>query len=92
MEKEMSLYSARKEILSILEELQQVQSTSITDSNRISGDFCSDTVFNLSKKFLSDMEVKILKKGLDYASIQNKINETELRRAFEDFIRQIRHK
>ena len=69
-----------KEILSILEELEQVQSTSITGSDRISGYFCSDTVFNLSKKFLSDMEIKILEKGLDYAPIQNKINEPELRR------------
>ena len=71
-----------KEILSILEKLEQVQSTSITGSDRISGYFCSDTVFNLSKKILSDMEIKILEKGLDYAPIQNKINEPELRRDF----------
>ena len=31
------------------------------------------------------MEIKILEKGLDYAPIQNKINEPELRRDFEDF-------
>ena len=42
-----------KEILSILEELEQVQSKSITDSDRLSDYFCSDTVFNL----------KFLKKG-----------------------------
>ena len=54
-----------KEILSILEELEQLQCRSITNSNRISGYFCSDTVFNLSKKVLSDMEIKILEKGLD---------------------------
>ena len=76
-----------KEILSILEELEQVQSTSITNSDRISGYFCSDTVFNLSKKVLSDMEIKILEKGLDYAPIQIKINKPELRRDFEDFAR-----
>ena len=87
MEKRTSLFfcTQDKEILSILEELEQVQSTSITDSDRISGYFCSDTVFNLSKKVLSDMEIKILEKGLDYAPIQNKINEPELRRDFEDF-------
>ena len=33
--------------------------------------FCSDTVFNLSKRVLSDMEIKILEKGLDYAPVQN---------------------
>ena len=41
-----------QEILSILEELEQVQNTSVTGSDRISGYFCSDTVFNLSKKVL----------------------------------------
>ena len=76
-----------KEILSILEELEQVQSTSINKSDRISGYFCSDTVFNLSKKVLSDMEIKILEKGLDYVPIQSKINQPELRRDFEDFAR-----
>ena len=76
-----------KEILSILEELEQVQSTNITNSDRISGYFCSDTVFNLSKKVLSDMEIKILEKGLDYVAIQSKINQPELRRDFEDFAR-----
>ena len=38
------------------------------------------------------MEIKILGKGLDYAPIQNKINEPELRRDFEDFARQVRLK
>ena len=41
-----------KEILSILEKLEQIQSASITNSNQISGYFWSDTVFNLSKKSL----------------------------------------
>ena len=81
-----------KEILSILEELEQVQSTSITGSDRISGYFCSDAVFNLSKKVLSDMEIKILEKGLDYAPIQNKVNEPALRGDFEDFARRMRLK
>ena len=76
-----------KEILSILEELEQEQSTSITNSDRISGYFCSETVFNLSKKVLSDMKIKILEKGLDYVPIQSKINQPELRRDFEDFAR-----
>ena len=81
-----------KEILSILKELEQVQSTRITNSDRISGYFCSDTVFNLSKKVLPDMEIKILEKRLDYAPIQNKINKPELRRDFEDFAGRMRLK
>ena len=94
MEKKTSLSfcTQDKEILSILEELEQVQSTNITGSDRITGCFCSDTVFNLNKKGLSDMEIKILEKGLHYAPIQNKTNEPELRRNFEDFARRMRHK
>ena len=59
-------YTQDKETLSILEELEQLQGTSIMGSDRISGCFCSGTAFNLSKKVLSDMEIKILEKGLDY--------------------------
>ena len=84
-------YTQDKEILSILKE--QVQSTTITDSDRISGYFCSNTDFNLSKKVLPDMEIKILEKGLDYTPIQNKINKPEcLRRDFKDFARRMRLK
>ena len=71
------------------EELDQ-QST--TYQNRLTGYFCSYTVFNLSKKVLSDVEIKVLEKGWDYAPIQNKINEPELRRDFENFCRQMRLK
>ena len=33
----------------------------------------------------SDVETRVLEKGLDYAPIQRKINEPELRRNFNDF-------
>ena len=46
--------------------------------NRLSGYFCSDTIFNLSQKALMDSKIKVLEKGLDYAPIQSKINEPEL--------------
>ena len=83
-------------MLSILEELQSKSPSkafNINDSNdRISGYFCSDTVFTLSKKVLTDIEIKVLEKGLDYAPIQNKINEPELRRDFEEFCWRMRLK
>ena len=47
--------------------------------------FIPGTVFNLSKKVLSDAEIKFWKKVSDYAPAQNKINEPELRRGFEIF-------
>ena len=54
--------------------------------------FCSETVFNLSRKVLTETEIKILEKGLDFASIQRKINEPELRSDFEEFCRRVRVK
>ena len=37
---------------------------------RLSGSFVSDTVLNLSRKVLTDTEMKVLEKGLDFAPIQ----------------------
>ena len=36
-----------------------------------------------------DTEIKILEKGLDYAPIQNKVNEPELRQDFDKFSRKM---
>ena len=77
------------ELLQILEELQN--SNEIISSNsscdvipdiRLKGYFCPDTVFNLSGKVLSESEIKVLGKGLDFARFQRKVNEPELRRDF----------
>ena len=88
------LSSQDEEVISILEELQRKSpSKAFNNSNdRISRYFCSDAVFNLSKKVLTDIEIKVLEKGLDYAPIKKKINELELRRDFEEFCRRIRLK
>ena len=64
----------------------------VTNDGRLVGYFCSNTVFNLSRKALTDIEIKVLEKGLDFAQIQNKINEPELRSDFEEFARRIRTK
>ena len=58
----------------------------------MTGYFCSDTLFNLSNRVLSDNEIKVLEKGLDLAPIQRKINEPELRSDFGEFCRQMRIK
>ena len=41
---------------------------------------------------MSDVENKVLEKGLDYALIQNKINEPESKKDFENLCRQMRLK
>ena len=39
---------------------------------------------------MTDTGIRILEKGLDFAPIQNKINEPELRTDFKDFCRRMR--
>ena len=69
-----------EELVSILEDLQHIEMPeNINVSNRIQGYFSSDTLFDLSK-VLSETEMKVIAKILDFASIQNNINGSKLRR------------
>ena len=59
-----------EELFEILEELQKPIKGTIGENDRLEGYFCSDTGFNLSDRVLSDSEIKLLEKGLDFAPIQ----------------------
>ena len=54
-----------EEFVKKLEDLDRSEITSdnpnLSDESRISGCFCSKTVFNLSERVLSETEIKILK-------------------------------
>ena len=63
-----------------------------TETTRLTGHFCSDTLFNLSNRVLTDAGISVLEKGLDYAPIRNKISQPELRTDFEEFCRKMRLK
>lgn len=52
----------------------------------------SAQVFNLSSKVLIDAERSFLEKGSDFAPIQNKISESELRKQFGELYRRMRIK
>ena len=60
-----------------------------SDDTRINVFFFSDTVFNLSQRVLTEVEIKVLENGLDFDPIQNKMNETELRKDFDEFYRRM---
>ena len=64
----------------------------LTDEGRLGGFFCSKTVFNLSHKILTETEIKVLEKGLDFAPVQRTLNEPKLRKDFEEFCRRMRCK
>ena len=65
---------------------------SIAESSCLKGYFCSKTVFNSSRKVLTETEIKVLEKGLDFAPIQKTLNQPELRKYFEEFSRIMRCK
>ena len=59
-------FSAKdEELLEILEELGKPTKGTIGDNDRLEGYFCSDRVFNLNNRILSDSDIKLLEKGLD---------------------------
>ena len=60
-----------------------------TTDKRLYGYFCSETTFNLSNWVLTDTEIKVLEKDLDFAPIQKKINKPELRSYFNEFCRRM---
>ena len=80
--------------LSNQEEFEQTPGIreSVTEAKRLKGYFCSKSVFNLSKKVLTETEIRVLEKGLDFAPIQKSLNEPELRKDFEEFSRRIQCK
>ena len=92
------LSSQDEDLVNILEKLQnrtEILGNNITEntsSNRLKGHFCSDSISNLSHRVLSDAEIKILENRLDFAHIQRKINEPELRKDFEEFCRRMKIK
>ena len=100
LDKEAALLTSQdKGLLSVLESIQNMNDSlnsrnqvSAASEGRLSGYFCSDTVFNLRRKILTDTEIKILEKGLDFASVQRKLKEPELRSDFQEFFRRVRTK
>ena len=43
----------------------------LTDEGRIQGLLCSKTVFNLSQRVVSEIEINVLEKGLDFTHIRS---------------------
>ena len=68
--------------------IHQKKNVTTTD-NRLSEYFCSEIIFNLSNRVLTDTEMKGLEKGLDFAPIQKKLNELGLRSDFNGFCRRM---
>ena len=61
-------------------------------SKILKGYFCSDTVFNLNKKVLTETEIGVFKRDLGFVPRPNLINEENLRSDLNDFSRKMRCK
>ena len=72
------LSSQDDEFLRILEDLPKDKlahyNSNCSEESRSKGYFCSDTVFNLGSRVLSEDKIRVLEKGLDFAPIQRKVN------------------
>ena len=55
----------------------------------LKGYFCSDVVFNLSNKVSSDTEINVLGKRWRYTPSPLFINESDVKRNFENFVRKM---
>ena len=59
------LSTQNKEMSSISEELEnKIDMSNINSQSKLTGYFCSNTIFNLSRNVLPDTEIKILEKDL----------------------------
>ena len=78
--------------------MNQVRSNSVTvpsnktENTHLTGYFCLGTVFNLSKRVLTDAKIKVLENGLNNDPTQNMINEPELKTDFDEFCGRMRLK
>ena len=64
----------------------------LSNNDRLVGHFTSENVFNLSHKILSETEIRVLSKGLQFLPTSFKIDEVDLRKDFNEFSRRMRNK
>ena len=65
---------------------ESFQNSCNTSDRRLTGYLWSETIFNFNHRVLIGTEIKVLEKGLDFASIQRKINEPELSKILMMFV------
>ena len=91
------LDSVDEELANILHDIHKSQGITAEKSpksvfGKMKGYFSSKTVFNLSRKVLTETEIHDLEKGLGFAPTPTRINESDLKRDFNEFSRKMRCK
>ena len=81
-----------EELVNILQSFETEKNTKKAAkviNEMLEGYFCSMSVFNLSKKVLTETEIHVLEKGSGFVPSPTKINETDLRTDFNEFARKM---
>ena len=101
---EVNLTKGDESLVNILDDLLQDDNNVVSNESnlseevitlpngRLKGNFCSELVFNLNKRKLTELEVSVLEKGLGFAPTPFAINEAKMRTDFENFARKMRCK
>ena len=63
-----------------------------SESDRLTGKFVGENVFNLSKKILTEYEISVLSKGLSFCPVPPEISKEQLKQDFTEFARKMRNK
>lgn len=69
-----------------------VNTQRLDDTGRLAGSFVGSNVFNLSKRNLTEAEISVLLKGLDFCPVPIDFDKEQLKNAFADFARKLRSK
>ena len=86
------LDSGDEELVNILQSFETIKTpkkAAKVINERLEGYFCSKSVFNLSKKVLTETEIRVLEKGLGFAPTPTKIKKTDLGADFNEFARKM---
>ena len=74
------------------QEHQQLPQQQQQEPERLEGKFVSENVFNLSKRELTEIELKLLSKGLTFIPTPEKFDKHQLKLDVEEFGRQVKLK
>ena len=85
-------HNSRTEALDEVGEVEQPNSVTTDNNDRLSGRFVSDQVINLSNRVLSEAEISVLSKGLKFVVTPKELDYSQIRIDLENFGRRLRLK
>ena len=85
-------HNSRTEALDEVGEVEQPNSVTPDNNDRLTGRFVSDQVINLSNRVLSEAEISVLSKGLKFVVTPKELDYSQIKIDLENFGRRLRLK